>query len=77
MTADAEFYFGNLLVADNPDLYLAFAAEWTAEGARVEVTNPTEQSIKATIRSPQAIGGRKPLRAEATVPAGSTVFLDL
>jgi len=78
----AKFYFGNLLVASDPDLCLNFASPWTEAAAMdseepvtVEVHNPTDKPITATIRTPKAIADRKQVHTEVTVPAGASTFV--
>jgi hypothetical protein len=73
---DTDFYFGNLLTANNPDLHLAFGAEWTATNATVEVNNPTDRNITATVQTAPAIRSRKAFQREVTVPAGTTVYIE-
>ena len=73
---DCGFYFGNLVTATDPELNLAFASDWTRDGARVEVNNPTDKAITATVRTATAVTGRKAIEAEVTVPAGTTVYID-
>jgi hypothetical protein len=74
---DCDIFLGNVLYASDPDLNLAFASAWDAGPARVEVNNPTDRQIKATIRSTPHIKGVRPVNADVTVPAGSTVLLDV
>jgi len=71
------FYFGNLLIASDPDLNLAFASEWTADGATIEVNNPTDKEITATITTPKAITDRKAVNEQVTVPAGAGVIVEV
>jgi len=77
-----KFYFGNLLIASNPDLCLNFASPWTepaamnsTEPVTVEVHNPTDKEITATVRTPKGIPDRKQFSKEVTVPAGASVFV--
>ena len=71
--ADRTFYVGNLLLCDNPDLRLAFAAPWTEDAIQVEAHNPTDAEITTTIRTPAAIAGRCRINQKVTVPAGQSV----
>jgi len=71
----SKFYAGNLLTADNVDLVLE-PIVWTKDRIKVEVHNPTSAPIVATVSSPKEIEGFRPLSAKATVPAGSTVYLE-
>jgi len=71
------FYFGNLLIASDPNLNLAFAAEWTKDAAVVEVNNPTDKEITATITTPGAIADRKAVNEKVTVPAGGSVIVEV
>ena len=71
----ARFYAGNLLTSDNSDLVLQVAI-WTPERLKVEVHNPTDRAITATVRSPREITGLARLDREVTIPAGSTVYAE-
>ena len=73
VTKAGAFYLGNLLLADQPDLYLAFASAWDERGeVKVEVTNPTDKPLTATILTPEAIKGVPALKTKVTVAAGET-----
>jgi len=73
---DADFYFGNLVTATDANLNLAFATEWTADSVKIEVNNPTDQEIAATVETAQAIQGRKQVKEKVSVPAGGTVYVE-
>lgn len=75
VTVTGTFYFGNLLLASNSQLNLAFSAPWTQEGTTIEVNNPTAKAITAIISSPKAITDRFVIHHKVTVPAGSTVYV--
>jgi hypothetical protein len=77
VTKDTRFYFGSLLVASDPNLNLAFASEWTKQGATIEVNNPTEKAIVATVRSAVAIQDRKAIDRKLTVAPGATLYVDV
>lgn len=73
VTRDGPFYLGHLLMADHPELMLAFASPWTdADPVSIEVTNPTEQEITATLRSAPEITDQWPVEVSITIPAGDT-----
>ncbi|MHB9133011.1 MAG: hypothetical protein ACYDBB_18240 [Armatimonadota bacterium] len=72
VSKDAKFYAGNFITADNPDLFLNLES-WTKDGISVEVNNPTDAAITATIQTPAEITTLKPLKKTITVPAGTTV----
>jgi hypothetical protein len=74
---DADFYYGNLLMASDPNLYLNFASEWTSDGATIEVHNPTDKEIKATVWSPKAIPDLKLIREKVTVPPGTSIYVEV
>lgn len=76
ITQTEDFYFGNLLLSDNDDLYLSFSSPWTENGGKVRVINPTDQSITATIRTPLAITGYKPLEKTVTIAAGQSIEVE-
>jgi len=69
---DVSFYAGNFVLADSPELILNIEA-WTPDRITVEVSNPTDKPISASVRTPAAIGGLKALNAKVAVPAGATV----
>lgn len=71
VTREARFYAGNLVTADNADLYMDLE-EWTPERIVVRVNNPTDQAITATVRTPAEITGLKALNQQVTVPPGTT-----
>ena len=75
VTRDSEFYFGSLLTASDPDLCLAFAEEWTRDGARVEVSNPTAQPITAIVRTAAPVSDRLQFAREVTIPAGTNLYV--
>ena len=73
VTKDGAFYLGNLLLADHPDVYLAFASAWGADGeVKVEVTNPKDKPVTTTLRTPAAIKDFRALKAKVTLAAGET-----
>ena len=71
----SRFYAGSLLPSDNEDLVLQVVT-WTPDRLRVEVHNPTDKPITATVRSPIEITGLSRLVRKITVPAGSTVYAE-
>lgn len=78
VTQGGAFYLGNLLLADNPNLNLAFASAWVEDGAlQVEVTNPTDKAITTTVHTPAAIKDHRVRSAKTTVPAGQTKVVSL
>ena len=72
---DTDFYFGNLLTATSPDLNLAFCSAWTEYGTRIEVNNPTDNPISATVSTPPAITDRVAINQKVTIPAGTTLYI--
>ena len=79
MDQENEIWAGNVFVADNPALRFTLVVDGQPEGAApfLEVHNPTDQSVKATIRSPKnapLFGGTS---FELTVPAKDSLFYDL
>jgi hypothetical protein len=78
VTKSGEFYFGNTLLATDKNLNLAFAAPWTKDYVKVEVNNPTDKPVTATITAPKAIeAGRIHIEKEVTVPAGGSMYFEL
>ena len=74
VTVGGAFYAGNLLMADHEEVYLAFSPEWNRAGAtQVEVTNPTDQPLTVTVRTPEAISDLPPSYVKVEIPAGQTV----
>ncbi|OPZ85477.1 MAG: hypothetical protein BWY76_01396 [bacterium ADurb.Bin429] len=69
-----KFYAGNLLTASNPDLVLSIV-QWTKDRINLEVHNPTDIAITATITSPAEITGYKALKHTLTIPAGTTTYV--
>jgi hypothetical protein len=69
------FYAGNLLIADNPDLVLEFV-KWTRDTIKIEVHNPTDDAIAATISTPKEITTHKALKRRVVVPAGTTAYIE-
>ncbi|MHB9132374.1 MAG: hypothetical protein ACYDBB_14985 [Armatimonadota bacterium] len=69
-----KFYAGNLLTADNPDLVLE-VVRWTKDQIKIEVHNPTDKVIEATVSTPAEITNYQPLRRKVTVPPGTTVYV--
>ncbi|HEY3396973.1 MAG TPA: hypothetical protein VGM19_04865 [Armatimonadota bacterium] len=74
VTKAAKFYAGSFVTADNEALWLDIK-EWTAEKITVEVNNPTDQAITATVQTPAEITGLKALKTQVTVGAGSSVVV--
>ena len=75
------FYFGNALIASDPNLRLAFASKWTRLDDEektpvvIEAHNPTDKPITATVRTPKAVADRVQISEKVTVPAGSSVYI--
>jgi hypothetical protein len=67
------FYCGNLLIADDDNVYLAFASPWTADAPpRIEVTNPGTAARTFRVRTPRAITDRYAVDMTVNVPAGGS-----
>lgn len=69
-----KFYAGNLLTADNNELVLE-VVKWTKDVIKVEIHNPTDKPITATIATPAEITNYKAFNQAVTVPPGSTLYL--
>ena len=72
-----EMWVGNVFVCDHPDVRVTVVVDGQAAGkpAFVEVHNPTDQAVAATLRSPAhapLFGG---LSAPVKAPAGDSIFL--
>jgi hypothetical protein len=72
-------WVGNIFVCDNPAVKLTVVVDGQADGAKpfLEAHNPTEQPITAILRSPDhtpVFGG---ITAPVTIPAGTTIRLQL
>ncbi len=76
VTENQDFYFGNLLLAGDDHLKLAFTHPWTATAVGIEVQNPTDKPIETDVGTAPAIPDRLPVKAHVTVPAGGSVFLE-
>jgi lysophospholipase L1-like esterase len=72
---EGSFYFGNFITATDPDLNLGFATAWTTDGGVIEVNNPTDKPIKATVQTAAAIKDRPAIKTTLTVPAGTTRYV--
>jgi hypothetical protein len=70
-----KFVAGNLLTADNPDLVLE-VVKWEPGKIKVEVHNPTDKAIDATVTTPKEITGLKALAKKVSVPAGTTIYIE-
>ena len=70
-----KFYAGNLLVSDNKDLVLDFV-KWTKDAVKVEVHNPTDKPIDATVLTPKEITDYKSLNKKVSVPPGTTIYIE-
>jgi hypothetical protein len=70
---------GNIFYADNAALKLAPAVEGLADGEQpfLEVHNPTDAAISATIQSPPHTPRYAGFRQQVTVPPGASVRLPL
>jgi len=75
VSRDVRFYAGNLVRADNADLFLN-VEEWTRRSIVVEANNPTDSSITTTIETPPEIAPLLQLKAAVTIPAGATVRIE-
>jgi hypothetical protein len=73
------FWAGNIFYADNADLKLAPAVEGLADGEQpfLEVHNPTDAAISATIRSPPHAPRYAGFRQQVTVPPGASIRVAL
>jgi lysophospholipase L1-like esterase len=76
-TKTGVFYFGNLLVATDENLDMAFVESWSKDRAVFEVCNPTAKAIAAAIGSPDAITDRLVIKVKVEVPAGNAVLVTL
>jgi hypothetical protein len=72
-SVSSTFYAGNLLLGDSPDLVLE-VVKWTKDTIKIEVHNPTDREISATLSTPKEITTHKALQAKVRVPAGTTVY---
>ncbi|OPZ31206.1 MAG: hypothetical protein BWZ02_00345 [Lentisphaerae bacterium ADurb.BinA184] len=68
------FVAGNLVTADRPELGIEVVG-WTRDRFRLEVHNPTDAEVKASLVSPPEITDLKPVKTTVAVPAGSTVYV--
>lgn len=72
-----EMWVGNVFVCDNKDAKITLVVDGQAEGAKpfLEINNPTDKEISATVRSPAntpVFGG---LNAPVKIPAGESIRL--
>jgi hypothetical protein len=68
-----KFYAGNLLTCGNNDLVLEIV-KWSNDAVKIEVHNPTDKPITATVSTPAEITNYKLLNQTVTVPAGCTIY---
>lgn len=71
VTRGGPFYAGNVVMADNPRLRISLL-EWSADAISLEVNNPTDAAMSASLRTPAAISGRYALAQTIDVPAGTS-----
>jgi hypothetical protein len=69
------FIVGNLIVADHRLIALGIV-HWTRDRIRLEVHNPTDDSVTTRVRTPVKIPDLKSFDREMTIPAGSTVYVE-
>lgn len=76
---ETDFWVGNIFRADNKDIRLTVVVDGQNKGRTpfIEVHNPTEKPIKTTIRSPKHTPQFGGLTREVTVPAGSSIRLNV
>jgi hypothetical protein len=70
-----KYYAGNLLTADNPGLVLE-VVRWTKDRIQIEVHNPTDKAIEATVSTPEEITGFKSLKRKVMAPPGATMYVN-
>jgi len=66
---DKDVYIGNLLVCDNPDVFLELE-EWRKGRTKIVANNPTDKEASVTIRPGPGFDLMGAFRIEATIPAG-------
>jgi len=64
-----------VITADQAEIMLNIL-DWTKDEIRVDVHNPTDQSITATVATPPEVNDREALRTQLTVPAGESILLE-
>ena len=77
VSRDSDFYFGNLLIASDERIRLGIASEWDADKIRIEVHNPSNEEISATITSPKAVTGRKAVNVSVKLAPGKTDYIEV
>jgi len=77
VTQKGPFYFGNLIIASNPNIKLAFASPWTEKQAIIEVNNPTNKEISCEISTPKAITGKIKIEKKVIIPAGQSKIITM
>jgi hypothetical protein len=76
VTRGGAFFAGNLVTATSPALRLSLL-DWTKDALTLEVNNPTDQPIQATVTTAPEVTDRFQTQASVTVPAGQQVTLRL
>lgn len=72
--AAGDFYLGHPVMADASALCLG-VLDWSADRIEIEVHNPTDKPIEATIRTAKAIADRLPYTGKVSVNAGGSLIV--
>jgi len=76
VTAGGKFYAGPLVTAgETPNLRITVLA-WDAAHITLELNNPTDAPMEATLRTPDEIVGKFRLHQQVSVPAGSNKVVE-
>jgi hypothetical protein len=70
-TQDGPFYAGNLVTADESRLRIGLL-DWTGDKIALELNNPTDQAIDATVRTPSEIVERYRLEEKVALEPGES-----
>lgn len=73
---DKDVYIGNLLVCDNPDVFLSLDDVRRGK-VRIAANNPTDEEVTVTIRPGPGFGLVGDFSKTVTIPAGGNVKLSL
>jgi hypothetical protein len=70
------FYIGNTVLSDQPNLRVALLG-WSTTACSVEVNNPTDSDMTATVRTALRVTGRFQGQTTITVKAGTSQIVHL
>jgi len=73
---DKDVYIGNLLVSDNPDVYLTLVNTRPGKAA-FEVHNPTDTAVSCCVHPAPGFSLLGSFTKDVTVPAGTSMYIEI